>query len=190
MSNDKTVNSKQRGFEKFILLVLGEHDVTLSLLHLEKETFLLRNFYPDLKDYMNFLSHYRGPFSREVEETIKNPAYLENLWVYYPPKSGDKLSGGHIRLTDKGRREYKNLYEKVKNDERLKHLLSGIKMVRNLYDSLSKEELLLLIYDTYPEYVEKSIVYNDIESKKGKLANKLRKRGVIDEERYENLIEE
>lgn len=188
MNQDKTINSKQRGFEKFLLLVLGEHDITLSLLHLEKEAFLLRNFYPDLEDYMNFLAYYRGPFSREVEETIKNPSYLDNNWVYYPPKSSDKLSGGYIRLTDKGRREYKELYDKVKDDDKLKHLLSGIRMVRKLYDNLSKEELLLLIYDTYPDYIEKSIVYNDIEKKKKILANKLRKRGIIDEERYENLL--
>lgn len=45
-------------------------------------------------------------------------------------------------------------------------ILAAMKMVRELYDKLTPEELLLLIYDTYPEYREKSNVYYGIQKSK------------------------
>jgi membrane carboxypeptidase/penicillin-binding protein PbpC len=67
-------------------------------------------------------------------------------------------------------------------------ILAAMKMVRELYDKLSLEELLLLIYDTYPEYQKKSDVFEVIRKAKKKLAENLVKKGFIDEERYEDLI--
>ncbi len=56
-----------------------------------------------------------------------------------------------------------------------------------MYDKLSSDELLLLIYDSYPEYRKKSNVYENIYKSRQKIADKLREKGFIDEERYENL---
>ncbi len=179
---------KQKGLENLILLVLGAKDREISLLHLEKEVFLLWNFHPKIKPFLNFIKHYKGPFSREIEETIKNPLYLENCWVYISPKKGDKLSGGYIRLTDEGKRKYRELVKKISQYDEFIHLLAGIKIVRELYDKLTSEELLLLIYDTYPEYIEKSKVYKDIKIKKELIAKNLLKKGFIDEERYKAII--
>jgi hypothetical protein len=100
----------------------------------------------------------------------------------------DKLSGGYIKLTPKGKREYKRLLEKIQKNDEMLHLLAGIKMVRELYDKLSLEELLLLIYDTYPDYIEKSEVWKDIEKKKPQLALSLKKKGVASNERYISLV--
>ena len=101
-SGDK-IDLKQRGLEIFILLVLGMSDRKISLLHLEKEVFLLWNFHKKIKSYLRFIKHYRGPFSKEIQETIINPMYLEGYWRYIPPISSDKLSGGYVELTSKGR---------------------------------------------------------------------------------------
>ena len=175
------IEQRQKGLENLILLVLGATDKKISVLHLEKEVFLLWNFHPKIRDYLSFIKHYKGPFSKEIQETIKDPLYLENHWTYVPPKRGDKLSGGFVGLTPMGREEYKRLEQKIKerNDE-LIHLLAGIKIVRELYDKLTMEELLFLIYDTYPDYIEKSNVYKDIECKKSQLVENLIKKGVMD----------
>ena len=187
MSIEPVIDRRQKGLENFILLILGVVDKRISLLHMEKEVFLLWNFHPRIKEYLNFIKHYRGPFSKEIQETIQDPFYLEDYWIYTPPMKGDRLSGGYVKLADKGREEYHRLVKKIEKKEELLHLLAGMKMVRELYDKLSMEELLLLIYDTYPEYSEKSKLYGEIECKKKMLAERLMKKGIIDEERFESL---
>lgn len=181
------VDLKQKGLENFILLVIGMCDRKISLLHLEKEVFLLWNFDKSIKPYLNFIKHFRGPFSKEIQETVFNPFYLEEDWIYAPPKKGDNLSGGYVGISDKGKIEYKKLLEKIKKREDFLHLITGIKMVRELYDNLTVEELLLLIYDTYPEYISNSSVYKDIEKKKIRLAENLKKKGIVDFDRYVSL---
>lgn len=186
MQQNDDVDLKQKGLENFILLVLGMSDRKISLLHLEKEVFLLWNFHKKIKPYLKFIKHYRGPFSKEIQETVLNPMYLEGHWIYISPS--DKLSGGYVQLTLKGKMEYKRLFEKIQKNDEMLHLLAGIKMVRELYDKLSLEELLLLIYDTYPEYIERSDVWNDIKKKKSQLAASLKKKGVVSDERYCSLV--
>ena len=187
MRKNNEVDLKQKGLENFILLVLGMCDRKISLLHLEKEVFLLWNFHKKIQTYLKFIKHYRGPFSKEIQETILNPFYLEDHWIYI--YQNDKLSGGYIKLTPKGKSEYKRLLEKIQKNDEMLHLLAGIKMVRELYDKLSLEELLLLIYDTYPDYIEKSEVWKDIEKKKPQLALSLKKKGVASNERYISLVQ-
>lgn len=186
--DEDILEKKQKALENLILLILGAKDKEISLLHLEKETFLLWNFHPQVREFINFIKHYKGPYSKEISDTIINPFYLEDHWIYTSPKQKDTLSGGHIILTEHGKDEYNRIKEKIENIDGFVHLLSGIKMVRQLYDNLSYEELLLLIYDTYPDYATKSDVLSKIESKKEELARKLLRKGVIDSERLETLI--
>ncbi|NJD76572.1 MAG: hypothetical protein FIB08_05670 [Candidatus Methanoperedens sp.] len=185
---DDNEDPKQKGLENLILLVLGIVDRKISFLHLEKEVFLLWNFHPKIKPFLNFIKHYRGPYSKEIQEAIQDPVYFENHWIYSPPPKGDKLSGGYVELTDAGRNEYERLSEIIKNNDELLHLFTGIKIVRELYDKLTLKELLLLIYNTYPEYIERSNVYKDIFKDKKALADGLIKKGLIDTERYESLL--
>lgn len=180
---------KQKGLENLILLVLGAVDRKISFLHLEKEVFLLWNFHPKIKYFLSFIKHYRGPYSKEIQEAIQDPVYLENHWIYSSAPKGDKLSGGYVELTNTGRKEYQRLVEAIKNNDELLHLFSGIKIVRELYDKLTIKELLLLIYDTYPEYIRRSNVYKDILREKKLLTNGLIKKGIIDIKRYESLLE-
>lgn len=187
MENNDDVDLKQKGLENFMLLVLGVCDRKISLLHLEKEVFLLWNFDKSIKPYLNFIKHFRGPFSKEIQETILNPFYLEDTWIYFSPSRKDHLSGGYVELSEKGKREYRKLLDKIRKNGEVLHLIAGIKMVRELYDKLSLEELLLLVYDTYPEYIRKSTVYKEIENNKSQIANDLKKKGIVDFERYTSL---
>jgi len=170
---------KQKGLENLILLVLGENKEKISVLHLEKEMFLLWNFHPQIKSYLKFIKYYRGPFSREIQESAINPIFCEKCWVYIPPNKADKLSGGYVKITETGIKEYNRIYAELKKDDEILHLLTGIKLVRRLYSKLSLEELLLLIYTTYPEYIRKSHVYNDISKNKEKLLEKLLEKSIL-----------
>jgi len=179
---------RQKGLESLILLIIGASTRSISLLHLQKETFLLWNFHPYMKDFLDFIKHYRGPFSSEVEKVVIYPFYLDGCWTYTPPSSKDKLSGGFVKLTPKGIEKYQTLVQKAQKNKTLILLLTGIKMVRELYDKLSLEELLLLIYDTYPEYKLRSNVSDSIFRKRKNLAKEIHIKGFIDEERMESLI--
>lgn len=181
----------QKGLENLILLVLGARDSKLSILHLEKEVFLLWNFHPSLKVYLHFIKHYRGPFSPEIPETIREPVYLYGSWKYIPPKNKDYMSGGYAKLTPKGQKRYNKVFNSIKNtgDDELMHLLTGIDIVRQLYDKLSFDELLLLIYDSYPKYIKFSEEYNRINRDRPNIAKQLKNKGIIDLLRYNSLIE-
>ena len=69
-------------------------------------------------------------------------------------------------------------------------MLAMMKMTRQIYDKLTIEELLLLIYVTYEEFKEKSKVSKRILSKnnRNRLAHNLFKKGVITETRYNELV--
>lgn len=187
MNTSSLQEKRQRALEFLVLLLLGTSDKRVSMLHFEKELFLIWNFHPDIKEFISFISHYRGPYSKEIDEVIKNPFYLVDCWEYIPPHRHDTISGGFIELTREGREKYKEVYHDSVKNPKMIPLLSAFKMVREMYDKLSSDELLLLIYDSYPEYRKKSNVYENIYKSRQKIADKLREKGFIDEERYENL---
>ncbi|MDO9035783.1 MAG: hypothetical protein Q7U51_11335 [Methanoregula sp.] len=107
---------------------------------------------------------------------------------YSYPKNSDDICGGRVELTEKGQLQYQKIYLEVIRNEQMLPILAGMKMVREMYDDLSIEELLILIYDTYPEYRKKSNVADTIDRMKATLAKGLLKRGKIDSDRYENLV--
>lgn len=177
---------KQKGLESLVLLIIGASRSPISLLHLQKETFLLWNFHPYMKEFLHFVKHYRGPFSSEIEKAILYPRYLEKCWSYTPPR--DILSGGYVKITGQGIIKYRDMYQKAQKNPNLRVLLSGIRAVRELYDKLNEEELLLLIYDTYPEYKLRSSVSNSVFNRRKILAKEIYEKGFIDKERMESLI--
>lgn len=170
------------------MLLLGARDQKISILHIEKEAFFIWNFHPDFKRFMNFISHYRGPYSEEIEQVLRNPFNLVNCWAYIPPTRFDILSGGYVELTSLGRQEYQRLYAVSSVNLQMGPILAAMKMVRELYDKLTPEELLLLVYDTYPEYQKRSNIFDNIQKSKKKLADSLMTKGYIDEDRYEDLM--
>ena len=69
-------------------------------------------------------------------------------------------------------------------------MLSALKLIRQIYDKLSTEELLFLIYIEYPEFADNSKVYNSIikdPNKRKEILNRLKSKGIISEERYKEL---
>jgi len=172
----------QEMIERYLLLLLGVKELAMpSALHLQKEMFLLSNFKETLKEDLNFKKHYYGPFSQIIEESIKSPTYLSKVFEF---------SGERVSLSEEGKIEFNRMMEENKDKEEFDIILSGITLIRNIYDKLNGEELLFLIYSTYPEYTEFSKVSDDLlknVSNRNKILNNLLSKGVITEERYEEL---
>jgi len=168
-----------------ILLLLGQSNNKISLLHLEKEMFLLWNSIPDIKNILVFIPSVSGPYSEELETVVKNPYYLRDYWKYIPPDNNDILSEGYVKPSPQCLIKYQRVYS---NNGRLIHRFVEFKMVRELYDKLSFEEILLLMYDTYPEYWIKSDICENIHKSRKIIAEGLKNKGFITEERYQELI--
>lgn len=194
MYPENNEDAQQELVELIILLVIGNSPRgTLSVLHVQKEVFLIYKFHPEVKDLLIFIKHHKGPFSRQIEETIRKPIILDACWHWKKPSSNDKLTGGYVIISPKGKKECLNFIESVKKQregnlkESLLHLISGIQIVTLLYSKLTPEELLLLIYETFPEMIEKSSVYDEIMSKKPTIAIQLFQKQVIDREKCQSL---
>ena len=167
--------------ERYILLLLGVVDRPIpSILHLEKEIFILSNFNPKIKEFIHFEKHYEGPYSQEIKELVECPLYFSSAW---------EIENGEIKITEKGKELFKKLVQQFKDDPKFIRMLEAIKIIRKLYDKLSREELLLLIYITYPEYREKSKIFDEIYKKRKEIAESLLEKGLITEERYKEIVE-
>jgi hypothetical protein len=80
--------------------------------------------------------------------------------------------------------------KKYSGNLKFKELLGMMKMIRELYDKLSRDELLFLIYITYPEYKQMSKISDELLSTKRRkeIAGRLLKKGVITEGKYQELV--
>jgi len=167
--------------ERYLILLLGVVDRPIpSKEHLQKELFILSRANPRISEILKFDRHYKGPYSQEIDELIKSPSYYGGAF------SVDKK--GLCCLTEKGKKIYENLVRSHCEDERFKALLAAMKMVRELYDKLSVDELLFLIYVSYPEYRERSIFFEKLLSRKKELAESLLRKGLITKKKFEELL--
>lgn len=78
-------------------------------------------------------------------------------------------SEGKFKLIPKVKEIYNKLVENYKDNDDFKKILSAMKLVRKLYEKLTTEELLFLIYATYEEYAEKSHKAKNLLSKRNRL---------------------
>ncbi len=163
--------------EKIIVLLLGVGESNLKEIFMQKELFILSNIKESLKSLFNFKAHYQGPYSETIHSLLESPVYLDESF---------NLVGTNIYLTEQGNKEFSNLA----HNKEYREIIPILKFIRNIYEKLSEDELLFLIYATYPKYLEfsnKSKFLFEKENKE-KILNNLLKRGLITEERYSELI--
>ncbi len=153
--------------EHLVLLLLGTSESGLhSMLQIQKEFFYLWRSSERIKPLISFIAHYRGPYSEGLKDTVIDPMYLENLWDYLPPSNRDKLTGGIIRINDDGKKEFDRFMRSVqeKKNEDLIQLIAAMRLLHDLYDNLSSEELLLLVYvnPDNRDFITRSEIYDSI----------------------------
>ncbi|RLI77333.1 hypothetical protein DRP05_10500 [Archaeoglobales archaeon] len=168
--------------ERYIILLLGVVNRPIpSLIHLEKELFILSKANPVISNFITFIKHHYGPYSDDVRDVVENPVYYPGAYEY---------DGRKIYLTKKGQQIYNDLIKKYSANPKFKELIGILKMIRELYEKLSIEELLFLIYITYPEYQEQSRISKKLLSKekRSQIAYRLYKKGVITESRYREVV--
>lgn len=170
--------------EEYIVSLLGSEERSCpTIWHLQKEIFIFMKMNPKAKQLFNFVKHYEGPYSQIVQDSLKEPMYYEDAF--------ETKQNGEICLTDEGKKIFRDLRNKYAHDGKFIRLLHSFKLIRDIYDKLTKEELLFLIYVTYPEYVEFSSIYDRLvkdQEKRMQLSENLLKKGLITADRYKELI--
>jgi len=184
--------------EYLILLILGKAGGRISVLHLQKIFFFLWKFHPEVKRLVEFVPHLKGPYSRDLQDIIKNPIHLTDCWNYVPPRKGSKIDrvvGGYVQITPKGKRLYKmlvdGLNEKAKEDKGALALVSAVDLIVPLYTKLEWDELLFLLYtdETNKEYSIRSELSREVFERAESIVNRLIKKGVVTKDMKEPLLE-
>lgn len=174
--NDYLVEDLIEIIERYIILLLGvEEKPVPSKFHLEKELFILSKANPNVAKILQFIPHSYGPYSDVVRNLVYDSKYIV-------------VNNGKIYLNDAGKKMYEELVKTYGGDPRFKQFLAVLKMIRRIYDKLSTEELLFLIYITYPEFRENSAYYEELIKKKDKLVSSLLRKGLITKQRYLEIV--
>ena len=168
--------------ENYLIVLLGVLDKQIpSSIHLQKEIFVLSKAVPKIGEYVAYEKHYLGPYSVDLANIASDP-------VFYPNAFSSKNNS--YEITDEGKKIFEKIVESNKNNDKFTEFLALAKMVREMYDGLTQDELLFLIYITYGEYTEYSSVSDRLLSsaKRKELSRKLFNKGMITESRYRELV--
>jgi len=169
------MNDEIEEAEKKLILLLGLEEKPVDELFIQKELFLLTQSLKELNSLFDFKKHYKGPFSEVIHDSLDYPVYFENSFL----KIGNKFL-----LSEEG----KKLFNEISIKEK-KEILIALKLIRELYEKLDEDELLFIIYCSYPNFMEKSnkckFLFN--EQIKIKLIASLLRKGLISEEKAEEL---
>jgi hypothetical protein len=174
-----SVINKSQIIEENIILLLGvKSDKPIpSVLHLEKEMFLLTRAIPELNDTFKFVPHYDGPRSQLLRDQLAKPLSYKHPWL---DKDG-------IRLTENGKDAYKDVIIKIRGIDSPNYV-GVFKLVRAFYDDITEDEFLLLIYDSYRDYWRESNISGKINEERKLLSANLLKKSIITKSRYKELV--
>jgi len=174
--NNLTFEQEEDLRRKFIAILLsGSNRPIKSKVSFQKELFIFLKSFPQLFEFFGFKPHFYGPYSRSADDIIEN----------YGDLFSHNRSG--IGLTDDGKELGKNALNELSPQKREK-VLDSLKLVRSLFDELSDDELMFLVYLTYG-YTEKSEVIDRLMNQRQYLADNLLAKGIITKKRYQEIMD-
>lgn len=167
------INDMKIDIKELIILLLGVVNRPTTIFHLQYELFVLNETKVDL----NIINEY--------VETIDDNNNNNNNNNNYSNTNNNK-----IRLNEKGKTYYDEIHNKYSSSsnkhEKFKILLVVMKLIRNLYDKLTVEELVVLLYEDITE--ASALVDGLNHNYKYKVIEGLYKKGYITEKRYRELL--
>jgi hypothetical protein len=162
---------------KLIALLLSGADQPIpSKVNFQKELFLLIKAMPQFESIFDFIPHRLGPYSNSAERIIEI-----NSDLFVADNKG-------IYLSDDGKR-FKSSVQKEMRPENLEQLMQSIEFIRSVYDHLTDDEFMFLVYMTY-DYTEKSDRFDALLKRRKQLADSLLRKKIITHHRYLELLKE
>ncbi len=169
--------------ERYIILLLGVRERPIpTATHVQKELFALTRANPKMAKRIPFDKHYLGPYSDDVRSIASIPIHHQNAYIM------DEYN--RLFLTEKGKEVFECLVSDNSRNPRFQELLAMMTMVRDLYDDLTVDEVLFLVYVTYGEFTERSSRAEHLlsPSMRRRLSRSLMEKGAITSARYEELV--
>ncbi|OPY26819.1 MAG: hypothetical protein A4E28_02292 [Methanocella sp. PtaU1.Bin125] len=152
--------------QKYILLLLSSdnNEMIKGKTKLMKELFFIAQNIPVLEEEADFEADNYGPSSDVVVSDLEKLDVLRLI---------DGRNDNYV-LTELGKKIAQKILSTADKKE-----LDVIADMKKLFKDLSYDEALGLVYFSYPEMTEKSLVKNDIEKKREKIALSLLKKGKV-----------
>jgi len=154
------------------LLYANNHEPIPDDLFFQKEMFLVIDFIEEMKDYADFQAHFFGPYSEPVEDSIKNLVSYKLIEKRF----------SKYYITKKGIDVFKLLEPRIANDK-----LLAIDDFKKLLNDMSRNELLVFVYFSFPQYITESAIRNQVEKQRVPSAWSLYKKGKISLEKASKL---
>ena len=156
------------------LLLSGADNPIASKVNFQKELFLLIKAMPQFESIFDFMPHRLGPYSNSAEHIIEN-----NPELFVADNKG-------IYLSDEGK-QFSSSVQKEMHPENFLTLIQSITFIRSVYDHLTDDELMFLVYMTYG-YTEKSDRFDGLLKRRKQLADSLLRKKIITHQRYVELL--
>jgi hypothetical protein len=158
------------------LLLSGAEKPIRSKVNFQKELFLLIRSMPQFESLFDFMPHRLGPYSNSADQVIES-----NPELFVADNKG-------IYLSDEGQR-FRSSVQKEMRPENLEQLNKSIEFIRSVYDHLTDDEFMFLIYMTY-DYTEKSDRFDALLKRRKQLADSLLRKKIITHQRHQELLKE
>jgi len=146
------------------LLNISKDKTIHGSLRLHKILFMVSRGVPELLEDDTYSPHDFGPFSEDVEESVIGFLEMENLLdiEHYDKSTVD------YKLTQNGAQIAKRVFSNMSLEEK-----DNISRVYNLFDELTSDEILFIVYFMYPETAKYSRVVENINNNKLRLARSI-----------------
>lgn len=141
-------------------------------LKLQKELFMIAKAIPAIGEESSFSSDFFGPFSEIAAEEVKDLALEDVL----------ENTRNLIKISPLG----KKLAAKLSKDYD-KSATDAIADLKDLLNDMSKEELLVFVYTTFPDYTDQSVVVDDVMRSRLNVAERLYKKRKVSLEKASEI---
>ncbi|MFH1972664.1 MAG: UPF0175 family protein [archaeon] len=162
--------------QKYIVLLLkaNNRELIKGNTWFQKELFLISKNIPSVAEEASFEADMYGPFSETAEEELEELG-MDDVVL----KSGNK-----VFLSSLGDKIAAKIKSNISKEE-----FEMISEFKTLLNDLNPEEVLTLIYFTFPNMTQESLVLDNIKKHRKKIAIELYKKGKISLQRASEIAD-
>jgi uncharacterized protein YwgA len=146
------------------LLHAGNNDPLKSKVAFQKEMFLIADFIEKIREQTEFIPHTFGPYSEAAEYEMGN---LKSLGLVKEKDQEYHITPNGIAALDKVRPAF------------TEEELEAIQDFKNFLNDLTRDEILLFTYVSYPKFIEESAIYDQVIRKRIPTAISLYEKGKV-----------
>ena len=168
--------------ERFLILLLGvDNRPVPSIVHLDKELFVLSEAAPRVANCIKFSPSPNGPHSELVYTSVGDSSEFN--------KGSFVLDAEGVRLTGDGRMRFQDSLSEWRTNPFFSETKSASELIRMFFDDLTKEELLLLMRSEHSGYFSSTAEDAQRESQdRETLSLEMFRNNKITESKYEELV--